>query len=128
MLCRLASVVVDGVYGLVRGAKLTSPGGLAEEFLEPGHTLVGERGYDTSAYMEGLRAMGARAHPWAKSKGSRLDGRTTSRDSYRKRMARRFRVEQAFAWLKAPGRMQQILLRGPRMSTADCMFIAWRST
>jgi len=95
MLCHLASILVDGASGLVRGARLTPPCGLgrsaevlaalelAEEHMLPGQTLVGDRGYDCSDFVEGLRGAGVRAHPRAKSKGSRLDGRTTRRESYK---------------------------------------------
>lgn len=56
--------------------------------------------------------MGIRATPKAKSKGLLQDGRTTSRASCRQGMVCRFRVEQAFASMKAPGRMRQTMLRG----------------
>jgi transposase len=124
MLCHLASVLVDSASGLVRGALLTPPCGLgqsaevdgalelAEEHMEPGQILVGDRGYDCAGFVKGLRARGIRAHPRAKTKKSRLDKRTTGRESYRKSMSRRFVVEQVFAWLKAPGRMRQTMLRG----------------
>ncbi|MCG9894721.1 MAG: IS5 family transposase [Fimbriimonadaceae bacterium] len=124
MLCHLGSLLVDSASGLVRAAKLTPPCGLgrsaeieaalnlAGDHLRPGQTLVGDRGYDVRSFVSGLRALGIRAHPRAKSRGSSLDGRTTARESYRTSMRKRFIVEQPFAWLKSPGRMRQTMLRG----------------
>jgi len=124
VLCHLGHALVDGASGLVRACKVTKPCGeggsaevkaaleLAEEHTARGQTLVADRGYDCDGFVTGARALGLRAHCRAKSKGSRLDGRTTNRESYKESLACRFRVEQAFAWAKAPGRMRQTMLRG----------------
>jgi transposase len=124
MLCHLGVVIVDSVSGLVRGAKVSRPCGLgasaevlaaielAEEHMEPGQTLVGDRGFDCKDFVNGLREQEIRAHPRAKSRHSRLDGRTTKRDSYTASMGRRHIVERAFAWIKDTGRMRQTKLKG----------------
>jgi transposase len=124
MLCHLGTILVDSESGFVHAAKVTPPCGLghnaevlaaielAQEHMEPGQTLAGDRGFDCEAFTQGLRQMGIRAHARAKSRGSSLDGRTTSRDSYRKSMKTRHIVERFFAWLKGSGRLRQTMLRG----------------
>jgi transposase len=124
MLCHLGHALVDGTSGLVRACRVTPACGtgadpetqaavsLAEEHMEPGQTLVADRGYDQRAFVVGVRGLGMRAHCRAKSSQSQLDGRTTRRKSYKESMKRRYIVEAVFAWLKAPGRMRQTGLRG----------------
>ena len=124
MLCHLASVMVDSETGFVMAAKVTPPCGLGQnaevlaaielaiEHMEPGQTLVGDRGYDCEAFVGGLRELGIRPHPRAKSRGSSLDGRTTSREPYKLSMKARYIVEGFFAWLKSSGRLRQTMLRG----------------
>lgn len=124
MLCHLGHALVDSVSGLVRGCLVTKACGLGsdaeilgalelvDEYMKPGQTLVGDRHYDANALVSALRERGIRAHPRAKSKNSTLDARTTSRDSYKESLGRRFIVEQVFGWLKGPGRIAQTKLRG----------------
>jgi transposase len=124
MLCHLGSVIIDSVSGLVRACKVSRVCGLganaevlsalamAKEHLEPSTTLVADRGYDDSNFVRGCRLMGIHAHPRAKSRYSNLDGRTTSRASYKASMKSRYKVEAVFSWLKSPGRMRQTMLRG----------------
>ena len=124
VLCYLGTIIVDATTGFVKAAKLTPPCGLgesaevsaaldlAEEHIDSGQTLVGDRGFDCKKFTYGLREMGIRAHPRAKAVSSTLDGRTTSRASYQASMKMRYIVEGFFGWLKASGRLRQTMLRG----------------
>lgn len=124
MLCHLGHVLVDTAHGLVKACQVSRACGLggnpeviaalelAKEHMTPGQTLVADRGYDESRFVSGLRQMGIRAHPRAKSLQSQLDGRTTKRDSYQASMKQRYRPEPVFSWVKSPGRMRQTHLRG----------------
>lgn len=124
MLCFLASVLVDPQTGMVRAADVRKPCGLggnaevlaalamAEEHMLQGQALSADRGFDEQAFVDGLREIGIKPHCRAKSKHSRLDGRTTSRESYKISMKARHIVERVFAWIKGSGRMRQTMKRG----------------
>lgn len=124
MLCHIGHALVDAASGLVRACKVTKACGLgsspetlaalemAQEHAPLRAIIVGDRGYDESGFVLGMRALGLRPHPRAKSKHSQLDGRTTNRPSYEASMKVRFRPEPVFSWVKAPGRMRQTRFRG----------------
>ena len=123
MLCHLGHALVDSAHGLVRACKVTRACGLggnaeviaalklADEHMDAGQILVADRGYDDAAFVNGLRAMGIRAHPRSKTH-SPLDGRTVNQPSYEASMKKRYLPEPVFAWMKGPGRMRQTKLRG----------------
>ncbi len=108
----------------MRGCRITRAAGLggdaevvtalemAEGHMRKGQTLLADRGYDTKAFVSGIRALGIKAHPRAKKKGSHLDGRTTKTKGYQEGIARRYIVEPVFGWIKGPGRIRQTQLRG----------------
>jgi len=116
--------MVDSVSGLVRACRVTKACGLggeaevvtaielAEEHMRRGQFLVADRGYDTPAFVEGLKALGIRAHPRARKKNSALHARTTKSKSYEAGLKRRYIVEPVFAWIKDSGRLRQTKLRG----------------
>lgn len=121
MLCHMGHIVVDGVSGIIRACRVTHATGKAEveaalamleEHAEPGSTAVADRFYDQGPFVKGCRRLGVRAHPRQKSRGSRLDGRTTKRPSYEVSMKTRYIVERAFGWVKGSGRMRQTVFRG----------------
>jgi transposase len=124
MLCHLGHALVDSASGLVRACRVTRACGLggdaevvtavelAGEHMRKGQALVADRGYDTNAFVSGIRALGIKAHPRAKKSGSMLDGRTTRTKGYREGLCRRYIVEPVFGWLKGPGRIRQTKLRG----------------
>lgn len=121
MLCHMGHILVDGVSGIIRACKVTHASGTAEvdtalemlgEHAGRGTTAVADRNYDQDKFVSGCRELGIRAHPRTKSKGSRLDGRTTKRASYEQSKKCRYIVEQAFGWIKGPGRMRQTVFRG----------------
>jgi transposase len=124
MLCHIGHALVDSVTGLVRAFRITQACGLggnvevlaalemAEAHMEPGQTLVADRGYDETNFVQGLRERGIKAHPRAKKKQSALDGRTTKRPGYEASMKRRYIPEPVFGWVKNRGRMRQTMLKG----------------
>lgn len=121
MLCHMGHILVDSVTGLIRACRVTHATGVAEveaalsmatEHLNPNQILVGDRLYDQQKFMDGARDLGVRAHPRAKSKGSRLTGQTTKSESYEASMKTRYIVERSFGWIKGVGRMRQTMLRG----------------
>jgi transposase len=121
MICHMGHVLIDAASGIIRAVRATPATGtaeveaaleMAEEHMSRGQILVGDRLYDQTAFVQGIRKLGIRAHPRAKKKGSRLDGRTTKRPSYEASMKVRHSVERAFAYIKGPGRMRQTVFRG----------------
>lgn len=121
MLCHMGHILVDGVTGIIKACRVTHATGTAEveaalamlgDHAESGTTAVADRNYDQDKFVSGCRELGIRAHPRGKSKGSRLDGRTTKRASYQQSMKCRYIVEQPFGWIKGPGRMRQTVFRG----------------
>lgn len=124
MLCHLGHILVDSVSGLVRACRVTPACGMdgnpevlaalamAETHMQPGQTLVADRGYDVRTFVAGLRKLGIRPHPRAKKKHSALDGRTTKKPDYEEGMKRRYIPEPVFGWVKNRGRMSQTMLRG----------------
>lgn len=119
ILCHMGHILVDGASGIIRACRVTHATGTAEveaalEMLEehPGSTAVADRNYDQSKFVTGCRQIGVRAHPRQKSRYSRLDGRTTKRQSYETSLKCRHIVERAFGWIKGPGRMNQTVFRG----------------
>lgn len=124
MLCHLGTVFVDSVSGMVKACRASRVCGygtsaetkvaldLASEHMEPGQILCADRGYDNSSFVYGLKKLGVRTHPRLKSRFSNLDGRTSSKPSYKASMKSRHKVERVFAWIKDDGRMRQTKLRG----------------
>ena len=124
MLCHIGHALVDAASGLVRACRVTKACGMggnpeviaaldmAKEHMEPGQTLIADRGYDEDRFVSGLREQGIQAHPRAKKQNSSLDGRTTKRPSYEESLKRRYIAEPVFGWIKNRGRMRQTMLRG----------------
>lgn len=121
MLCHMGHVLVDGVTGIVKSFLLTPATGTAEvesalsmarTHMKKGQSLVGDRLYDQGKFVDGARELGLKAHPRAKKKYSRLDGRTTKSKGYEASMKCRHIVERTFGWIKSPGRMRQTVFHG----------------
>lgn len=120
MLAHLASIVVHAASGLVQSARVGVIGeesevdhalSMAEE-LPDGAILAADKGYDSGKFRLGCRAVGVVGHPVPKSKNSSVDRRTTRHPSFDQSMKNRPKVEKAFAWMKANGRMRQTRFRG----------------
>jgi len=121
MLCHMGHILVDSVTGIIRACRVTPATGtaevesaldMAEEHMKANQILVGDRLYDQAKFLEGAGKQGIRAHPRAKSKGSRLSGQTTKSASYEASMKTRYIVERSFGWIKGSGRMRQTMFQG----------------
>jgi hypothetical protein len=71
----------------------------------------GDKGYDTPAFLESMREMGATPHI-AKTVRSRLDGRATRHEGYAVSLRRRKMTEERFGWMKVIGVMRKLRHRG----------------
>ena len=118
-----ASVLTENRSGLVLGALVSSPHGLAEVedavmLLQSvpktdGPATVGaDKGYDTALFVEGARALGVTPHVAAKTKGGAIDGRTTRHDGYAVSQRKRKAIEEVFGWLKTVAGLRKLKHRG----------------
>ena len=122
-LCFMGHALMENRNGLIVGAETTLADGHAEREAAldlvhrccPGDrqiTLGADKGYDTSDFVEDLRAINVTPHIAAKVKGSALDGRTTRRAGYLVSQRTRKRIEEAFGWAKTIGTSAKTMLRG----------------
>jgi transposase len=122
MLCYLGHVLVDGVSGIVRNLRVTLATGTAEvdaalEMVDGlrrrrGKKIVGDRLYDQTRFVDGIRERGATPHVRAKSIGSRMTKRTRKTAAYEASMKVRYIVEGTFGWCKSIGGMRQTKFHG----------------
>jgi transposase len=121
----LGHVVTENRHGLVVDARLTVASGTAErdaatEMMErkpagKRATLGGDRGYDTTAFVEKLRSLHVTPHVAqnATNRRSAIDGRTTQHEGYGVSQRKRKRVEEVFGWLKTVALQRKTRFRGP---------------
>lgn len=118
-----ASVLTENRSGLVLGALVSRPHGLAEVedalvLLQSvpktdGPATVGaDKGYDTALFVEGARALDVTPHVAAKTKGGAIDGRTTRHDGYAVSQRKRKAIEEVFGWLKTVAGLRKLKHRG----------------
>ena len=118
-----ASVLTENRSGLVLGAIVSRPHGLAEAedalvLLQSVPTASGvvtvgaDQGYDTALFVEGARALGVTPHVAAKTKGGAIDGRTTRHDAYAVSQRKRKAIEEVFGWLKTVAGLRKLKHRG----------------
>ncbi len=121
----LGHVIIDNRHGLAVDAELTEANGRAERDAAlvmaarlPGHrrrvTLGADKGYDTSAFVEGLRQWAVTPHIAQNNtrRRSRIDVRTTRHDGYRASQKKRKLVEQVFGWIKTTAGLRKTRHRG----------------
>ena len=78
-------------------------------------TLGADKGYDTSKFVEALRAQGITPHIAARKEGySSLDGRTTRHSGYQISQRKRKRIEEIFGWMKTVALLRKTRHRGKR--------------
>jgi hypothetical protein len=122
----MGHAVMENRNGLVVGGQVTQATGTAEretalELIEniPRRTritLAGDKGHDTRAFVEGLRAADVTPHIAQKLRYSAIDGRTTQRPGYDVSQRKRKRVEEIFGWLKTVGMLRKTRHKGlPRV-------------
>ncbi|HWR16175.1 MAG TPA: IS5 family transposase [Terriglobales bacterium] len=121
----LGHVVTENRNGLVVDTRLTLASGTAErdaaaammEHKPAGKrvTLGGDRGYDTTAFVEKLRALQVTPHVAQNTTNRRsaIDARTTRREGYAVSQRKRKRVEEVFGWLKTVALQRKTRFRGP---------------
>jgi transposase len=127
-LCFIGHALMENRSGLVVKADATTASNRAEreaalqmiERHSPGSerrlTLGADKGYDTRAFVNGLREMCVTPHVAAKSRRSAIDGRTTRHASYVVSQRKRKLVEEAFGWAKTIAGMAKVKVRGlPRV-------------
>jgi transposase len=87
---------------------------MAREHLRPGATLGGDKGYDVSGFIGGIRELGVVPHvaQSTKRRRSRIDGRTTRHPGYTISQRIRKRVEEIFGWEKTVGGFRRTRLKG----------------
>jgi len=121
-LCFMGHALMENRNGLVVDSRLTLATGTAEwdaalEMVEdlPGThrvTVGGDKGYDTPAFVEGLRKRQATPHVAQKAKGTAIDSRTTRHVGYQTSQRVRKRVEEIFGWIKTTGCLRKTRHRG----------------
>ena len=117
-------VLMENRHGLVVEARLTHASGFAERetalalatTLPPGATLGADKGYDTAAFVAGLRARGVTPHVAQNTthRRSAIDGRTTRHEGYAISQRKRKLVEEIFGWAKTIALLRKTRHRGVR--------------
>ena len=119
----LGHALMENRCGLVVDACLTQAGGHAERLAalamiekqadrHGAITLGADKGYDTSDFVNELRAMNVRPHVARRLRGSAIDRRTTRHPGYAASQRIRKRIEEAFGWMKTIGGMRRPMRRG----------------
>ena len=123
-LCFMGHVVMENRNGLVVGGRVTRATGTTEtkealgllEDIPRKHriTVGGDKGFDTGAFIEGLRAQQATPHVAqnTNNRSSAIDQRTTRHSGYEVSQRKRKRIEEIFGWLKTIGMMRKTRHRG----------------
>jgi len=133
-LCYAGHSLTENRSGLIVECELTQASGTAEReaglrLLERqrarrrGRLSVGaDRGYDTAAFVAGVRELGVTPHVARKQRGSALDGRTTRHAGYAVSQRRRKLVEEPFGWMKTVGGLGKLRHRGKAKASAIYTF------
>ena len=121
MLAYIGHAMVDAATGIVRGCEATIASGkaeveaairLAKTAARAGAKIIADRNYDQTPFVTGIRELGMKPHPRAKSVGSQLSPQLRSSASYKESMKHRYKIEGVFGWGKSVGGMRQTKLRG----------------
>ena len=113
-------VLLDNRHGLVANVCATAATGTAEReaallllgALPHGGTVGGDKGFDVSSFVAGVRALTLTPHVAQKVKGSAIDGRTTRHAGYAISQQKRKLIEQVFGWMKTVGGLRKLRHRG----------------
>jgi len=121
-LCHMDHIVTENRNGFIVGTEVTIAGTsqeweagvniLAQLGTRPGMTVGADKGYDTSAFVDGCRGLKITPHVAAKTSRSRLDKRTTSTPGYQISQTKRKQIEECFGWMKDIGLMRKLRHRG----------------
>ena len=120
-----ANVLTENRNGLIVDTQLLHSTGTAEceaalamlDRLPKGkrrRTLGADKGYDTRAFVAGVRARGVTPHVAQNTANRRsaIDGRTTRHGGYAVSQKKRKLVEQGFGWKKSVGLLRKLRHRG----------------
>ncbi len=127
MLAYMGHAMVDAGSGIVRACQTTIAGGKAEvesalamarRYAKAGAKIIADRNYDQQPFIKGIRELGMRPHPRAKT-NSQLSPQARSNKSYRESMKHRYKIEGVFGWGKTVAGMRQTKLRGLNKVSAD---------
>lgn len=118
-LCYCANALMENRNGLLVDFQVEPATGTAEwdaglamagRHLSPGATLGGDKGYDVSPFVDGLRKEGITPHVAqhiSAHRTSRIDRRTTRHPGYPVSQRLRKRVEEIFGWVKTVGNFRR---------------------
>lgn len=118
----MGHILTENRNGLIVAASVT-PAGTSQEWLagvdmlssQPSrsHQTVGaDKGYDVGPFVEPCRKMKITPHVASRSRGSRVDGRTTRQAGYTVSQVKRKQVEEPFGWMKTYGLLNKLRHRG----------------
>jgi transposase len=125
-LCYMGHALMENRHGLVTDPEVTEATGTAEReaaaemvSMVPGNgriTVGGDKAFDTQAFVQKMRELGATRHVAQNTSGRRsaIDGRTTRHPGYEVSQRVRKRVEEIFGWVKAAAEMRKTKYRGVR--------------
>jgi len=124
-LCFAGHLLMENRSALIVDAELTIADGYAErataiEMLgrlaktARRRTVAGDKGYDTTGFVAGVRELGFTPHLAQNTSRQRsaIDGRTTRHDGHDVSMRIRKRIEEPFGWIKTIGGGRQLRYRG----------------
>ena len=131
----MGHVLVENRNGLIVGAMATAADGYAERDAamllvyerrrrgERISTVAADKGYDSSDFVDTMRAMNVRAHVTQNNnhRRSAIDVRTTRHLSYAISQKKRPLIERTFGWIKAIAGMRKVKLRG--LLNVDWLFV-----
>lgn len=117
-LCHMGHLLTENRNGLIVETEVTKAGTsqewdagtslLARLGKRPGMTVGADKGYDTPEFVEGCRGLSITPHVAAKTKGSSIDGRTTSSVGYQISQIKRKQIEECFGWMKDIGLLRKL--------------------
>jgi transposase len=125
-LCYMGHALMENRHGLVTDTEVTEATGTAEReaaaemvSMVRGNgriTVGGDKAFDTQAFVQKMRELGATPHVAQNTFGRRsaIDGRTTRHRGYEVSQRVRKRVEEIFGWVKAAAGMRKTKYRGVR--------------
>jgi transposase len=128
-LCYQANALMDNRHGLIVDTEVLRASGTAERdaaltMLDRlpqrvgRRTLGADKGYDTAAFVAGLRERNVTPHVAQNNTNRRsaIDGRTTRHAGYAVSQRKRKEVEQTFGWQKTVGLMRKLKHRGLQLA------------
>ena len=130
-LCFAGHLLMENRNALIVDAELTIADGYAERAtaaemlarlpkLARRRTVAGDKGYDTTGFVAGVRELGFTPHVAQNNSRQRsaIDGRTTRHPGHAVSMRIRKRIEEPFGWIKTIAGGRQLRYRGRQRNRA----------